>query len=1066
MRSTISYGPRRPREGSVLGNLGTCFLVGGAWLSLAASLTLTNPFSLVHAQSASATLHIFVSDPSAAIVPNARVTMESPTLGIERRGVTGERGNAVFYAMPPGTYRITVSKEGFERAVLEGVELNPGLKTVLNATLAPGTPAEEVVVVAAASLLRPSDGTLGEVLDNRVITQMPLNGRHFLDLALLAPGSLPPAQGSQLSTLNNSGINVSGARETSNNFLLDGLDNNDLFVNRFVVSPSLDSVDQFTILTHNYDAEYGRSGGAQINVVVKSARNKWDGTAYGYFRHSGLDARNFFDATGEVPHLRRSQFGGSVGGPIGASEQTFLFGAIERLSERRGITQNATVPTTQERHGDFSASGRTVMDPFTGAPFTDNVIPDERIDPAGRAVVGLYPDPVISSGTVNFSASPLAELNNTQLTIRLDRRQSDRWNLFARYAMADESSASPFAPEASTLPGFGTNVADRGHNLAGGITTIVSPTVVNDLRIGYNWLSRDALSQNSGVDAFERLGMTAVDLPPLDQGFPAFTVTGYEPLGDDPSLPVVRETSLVHFSEVFSLNLFDHHLKMGGEFRRFADDGFARLMPRGRIVFTGAFTGNGLGDLLLGLPTYSMLGTHDNLQSLRNRSLNAFLQDDWRVTNSLNIGLGLRYEYNSPAIDTRQPLLVFDAAQAAAGSASPYSTLQPDRNNFAPRLGLSWDVAGKNNVVLRAGYGIFHDQTTLIETSSLYFNPPHFHLDFFSTGPTLLRLEDSFPRDQGFELESSLFTIDPHVRTAYTQHWNLDIGLRVVPEVLVEARYVGTKGTRFIRKRNLNQPPPAEGPIDERRPISGYGDILQVESGASSTYHALELQVQKRYSRGSSLTASYTFSKSIDDASSFLESDGYNETPQDSHNLSAEKALSTFDMRHRFVVAFIYEVPAMLDSAFLSDWTISSIASIQSGRPFTPRLEEDNSNTSNSGGVFGYDRPNLVGDPAVPDPMPGQFFNPEAFQIADPYHFGSAGRNILVGPGFANIDLALSKAFHLSERAGLQFRVEAFNLLNHSNFRLPEGWVNRSTFGQILSAYPAREIQVAVRLDF
>ncbi len=954
--------------------------------------------------------------------------------------------------------------------MIEHAHLSVGLKSVLDITLVPGGPDESVVVLASRELLRPANATFGEVLDNRTIMAMPLNGRQFLELALLSPGSAPPAQGSELASQNSSGINVNGARESSNNFLLDGVDNNDLYMNRFVINPSIDAIQEFTISSNNFDAEYGRSAGSQVNVVLKSGGSRLHGSVYEFFRHSGMDARNFFDLSGEeAALLRQSQFGGSLGGPIGQSGNFFFVNA-EALRSRRAETRTSSVPSVLEKQGDFGLRTNPIRDPFSGEPFDQNRIPGGRIDPVGALVAGLYPDPNAEMSTRNFLNSPVGTARSTQFTVKTDHQISESTALFLRYSLGDDLREIPFSDSGPNFSGFGTTVLDRGQNFAVGTTRVVSSHTLNEFRFGYNRLRRDVLAENSAFDGFSALGMQGPSLTPVEQGYPTFVVSGYQRLGDNPNLPTIRRTGHTHFSDVVSLQRGRHHLKLGGEIRRYQETGFTRLFPRGQVIFTGAFTGDALADVLLGLPSLSLLGINNNDESLQNWAFNGFVQDDWHIGATVTLNLGLRYEYNRPPVDSEDRLTIFDPGSQSllpvGEGGVPRAGIETDLNNFGPRLGLAWDPSGSGKLVVRTGYGVFYDTGTLIENSSMYFNPPNFNLNLFSGFAGPLTLEQAFPTELGFPLPPSPITLDRNFRTAYSQHWSLGLSSEVGGDVVLEARYVGTRGTKLVSKRDLNQPEPGEEPLFARRPISGFDNILFIESAGSSTYHALQLRAQKRLSRSLSFLGSYTYSKSIDNASSFLGSDGNNNTPQDSRNLAAERALSSFDLRQRVSWSLLYSLPSGGSHIFLRDWQLSTLIAVQSGRPLTPILELDNSNTGNIGGVFGYDRPDLVGSPRLSSRDPDRYFDASVFAAADPFSFGNAGRNIIVGPGFASLDASLSKVFTIGQEHKIQFRADVFNGLNRANFRLPEGFVGRPTFGQILSASPGRELQLSLRYSF
>jgi hypothetical protein len=1034
-------------------------------------------------QTHTASIYGQVKDESGAVLQAAEIEVRENATGLSRKCVSGAKGIFSVTALPTGVYTLSAELVGFKKATVTDIKLSVGDKARVNVLLQVGSVQETLTVQGETTLLQTESAAQGQVIENRAITQLPLNDREFLQLALLGAGTAPPAPESRLSTQANSGLNVNGAREASNNFLLDGVDNNDLFLNRLVVNPSVEAVEEFRIQGSTYDAEYGRSGGAQVNVALKSGTNDIHGSLFEFLRNSALDAKNYFDLPNQkTPQYQRSQFGGSVGGPI-AKSRTFLFANFEGARTQRAETRTSNVPSVAQKQGDFSGTGITLMDPFTGEPFPNDRIPSDRIHPVGAALASLFPDPNRDVVGQNYVASPIARERMTQINVKLDHQLTPKNKVFVRYSFIDEPDQLPYAQKGPNLPGFGIHVLDRGQNLALGDTHVLSPQSLNEFRFGYNRLRREVFQENLETNVFDQLGLQGLDLPARDYGFPNVVLAGYEELGDDPNIPIVRRTGTFHVSDSLSHQHQRHMLKVGVEGRYYQENGYNDLFARGQLNFQPVFTGDALGDLLLGLPLLSISTVNDNPQALRTTSYNFFAQDDWKVQSRLTLNLGIRYEFNSPPVDAHDRLVSFDVASRqltpVGQGGIPRAGVDSDYNNVAPRIGLSWDVTGSGKMVLHAGYGIYYDSGTLIENETLYFNPPYFQLNlFFTSPPNLLSLDDPFPLGRGFAPLPSPVTLDRHFPTAYSQQWSFGLQREVSPNFVAEVNYTGSKGTHLVMKRNLNQPVPGPGDIDARRPIQGFGDILMVSSDASSTYHSLQARLEKRYSQGLSLLLGYTLAKSIDNSSSFLESKGDDNTPQNSQNIAAERGLSNFDLRQRLSTSFIYELPVGPEkrwsvsnqkwlAAILHHWQMSGILTVQSGRPFTPRLSVDNSNTGNVGGFFAHDRPNVVGDPHLEDPTPEHFFNTDAFQIPQSYTFGNAGRNVLLGPGLNNVDIALLKNISVRPTQMLQFRAEFFNALNHPNFKLPESFIdNPATFGRILSAEPARQIQFGIKYLF
>jgi hypothetical protein len=750
--------------------------------------------------------------------------------------------------------------------------------------------------------------------------------------------------------------------------------------------------------------------------------------------------------------------------------RSFYFINAEGLNGREADTRLAHVPTALERAGDFSASGLTVRDPFTGLPFPGNVIPASRMSAAGVAAANLYPQPNRGNAQTNFVSSPLADRRAVQFTIKTDHTVWRGSPLMFRYSFSRDDRDQPFPVRSRNLPGFGISVLDQGHNFGSGLTKAWTARVFNELRVGVNALYRDNSPQSAGTDRYAGLGITGPTLGSADTGYPTLVVPGYETLGDDPNLPVNRRTRTIHVVDALTIDRGRHHVKTGGELRAYRSDGYTHLFARGQATFSGAFSGASFGDLLLGFPTVTLLGANDNRQALRTWSASGFLQDDWRVHQRLTLNAGLRYEFNAPPYDGDDRMRILDLStlqlqQVGEGGVSR-SGLHSDLNDFAPRVGASWDLTGSGQWLVRGGYGIFYDSGTLIENSALYFNPPYWTLSLWVPNPSPVTLANPFPSGRAISPRAAINTIDPNLRTGYAQEATAGID-GAIKGTTLNVRYVTSYGYDLARKRNLNQAYPGPGSIDSRRPIPTLGDVLLVESTSTSTYHALDVSVSRRTRRGMWMRASYTLSNSMDDTSAFLATDGDDNTPQDSRNLAAEWGPSDYDVRQRFVLTGSAQTPASAP-ALLRHWMASAVFTAQAGRPFTPRVSFDNSNTGNvGGGTFAYDRPNVyIGGPTALPPPGTVTYKGQSFVIAPQYTFGNAGRDSLVGPAYATLDAMVSRQVPLGARRQLSLRFEIFNALNRKNLQLPDSFVDRVTFGQSLAAYAPRQVQLAARFTF
>lgn len=975
------------------------------------------------AQAGPATLLVEARDAMGAPIPDVAVTVTQQDTGVPRQGATAADGTPLALRLPPGTYAVSGAHAGFKTAVVRDVRLESSAKRLILLRLEPGDHTEEVVVVAPASTVgHVSGGAVGAIFDADTLSALPVADREALAFAVQAPGVAPPAPGSRLSTQGNTGVNTGGAREASNNFLLDGADNNDQFLNRLVVNPSLDSLQEVAVLQNTYDAEHGRSAGGQIAMVTKSGTSALRGSGYELFRDSRFDARNALQAADEPsPTRRRHHFGGTLGGPL-PLPRSFYFASGEGIRGREGETRLAHVPSVAERETWIAAAAGS------------------QPSAAGLAALNLYPLPNRDDPQANFVSSPHAERRAVQFTVKTDHSVWSGSPVSARYSFSRDERDQPFPARSRNLPGFGIAVLDQGHHFSFGLARRAWSHGANEMRIGINALHRENVPQGPGA--------------------PTLVIRGYESLGDDPNLPVVRRTRTIHVSDVLAFDRRRHYIKAGGEFRHYRSDGYNHLFARGQAVFTGAFSGSPVGDLALGLPTVTLLGVNDNRQALRTWSAAGFLQDDWRVNWKLTVNAGVRYEFNAPPYDADNRMRILDLStlqlRTVGSDGVPRGGIHGDFDNVAPRIGFSFDPTGYGEWLVRGGYGIYYDSGTLIENSALYFNPPYFSLQLFVPGDELLRLENPFPAGGGFPLRPAINTLDPHLRTAYSQQASLAVE-RVVGGATAAVRYVTSFGSSLTRKRNLNQPPPGPGPIDERRPLADFGDVLLIESAASSRYHSLQLSAVRPLTRGFSFRAAYTLSRSMDDASAFLATDGDDNTPPDSRNPDAEWGLSDFDVRHRAVLSAIHN---------FKGWQMSAVLSAQSGRPFTPRLSFDNSNTGNvGGGTFAYDRPDVVTGPLPPGTRTVTYGG-QTFAIPPQYSFGTARRNRLIGPAYATLDAMVARRIALPGATALTLRLEIFNALNRRNLHLPDSFVDRPTFGQSLVAHAPRQLQLAARISF
>ena len=693
----------------------------------------------------------YVLDPAQRPVPNAKVTITDGSRSLVRNAVTDVAGFYRLPDLPPALYRLSSSAAGFLLTTAPDLQLEVNAQMRVDFHLPIAGQEQSVTVRATEAAVPTETSDLGMVIDQDRISSLPLNQRDFLQLSLLTPGVLPPVEGSELSSRGAFAMHANGGREEYNDFLLDGVDNNDQDTNRYVLQPSVDSIQEFKIATNSYSAEYGRNAGAQVNVITRSGTNQWHGFAYDYLRNRVFDATNSFDQ-GQTAKLIRNQFGAGVGGPI-VKDQTFFFLTFDALRGRQGFTQLGTVPTLAERQGDFSGLGGPVIDPFTGAPFPNNRIPDQRISPLAAKVLALFPLPNLPGTSGNFFGQPVEQDSNTQFIARLDHHFHASAQLSLRYGFGQKDLFEPFTQNSTELPGFGDYVHDKGHNAMINYVRNFGAATVNSFTVGMNRAPRQIYQQNYQTDVNKLWGVNYLPTQPRDFGYPSLTVAGFSPVGDVTEIPIDRAETTYQLTDTVSMVRGAHGLKFGTDIRKIQQNGILDLLSRGSISFSGALSGFGITDLFLGYPTFALQSQSNNPQTQRTSSFNFFVQDDWKVNRKLTLNLGLRYEYNTPPTD---PTNRMSALNLATGQISQVGTngvsrsgFRPDWNNFGPRFGLAYMLSSKT--VVRGGYGIYYDAGMLTVNSSMYFNPPYFNIYvFFPSANFIAHAGQSLPPERRF----------------------------------------------------------------------------------------------------------------------------------------------------------------------------------------------------------------------------------------------------------------------------------------------------------------------------
>jgi hypothetical protein len=1014
------------------------------------------PASIAPAQSISGRITGVVTDPSGAVVQDAGVTVTNEGTGGRRRSTANENGFYIIPELPVGIYTLKVENSNFTPAIRQHVKVDVGAETRVDIELTLQATEVAVNVAAEAPLMQPDSSALAELVNSKQVDALPVNGRDFRRLTTLVAGSAPRSQRGSLGS-----FTVNGQREKSNIFLLDGVDNNDSFRNQpsfnqggVTGAPAtlfpIDALGEFTIQTQSA-AEYGRNSGAIVNVAIKSGTNRFHGSAYDFLRNDNLDARNTFET--QKGEFRNNNFGGVLGGPI-LRNQMFFFSGYEGQREFVFSPGVVRVPGAADLAGARDANA--------AMGHAENAL--------STRILQLFPQPnfnlTATTGNNYAFAAPNTN-NNDNFLIKVEHHFSDRFNLSGRYVYGDGNQTFPLTSgNGSPLPAYQTVVPTRVQLSGLNFAQILSARLINETRLGYNRYVQTFTPLDGSFDPAS-IGLITGSL-----SLPTITIPGFVSLGAPTNVPRGRVSSGYQFVDNLTWTRGAHTFKIGGEYRRAIVNSFNDTNARGRLNF------NNLADFLGGVLSAS--GT-TILRGVTRRdtftdNFGFFAQDDWKVASRLTINLGLRYEYLGLFKEEGNRLSNFipTTGLVRVGSPGLPGLYKPDRDNLAPRIGFAYDVTGKGRTVVRGAYGFYYD------TPSQDF----FLLQGFQSGGPASPATNPLPGLGVFNVafdpgqvipygpgvpvfghtaaapptsNIALFAVDPNLRTPYVQNYSFNVQQELRPGMALQVGYVGSHGTKLLRLRDINQATPGDPSTRQsRRPFHAqfpqFSFINYLEGSANSTYNALQTTLKQRLSRGLNFSVAHTWSKSIDDASNGI----YGGTrgvsfPQDSFNLRAERAVSVFDVRHRFTANLTYDLDFLRSARgnFLKSvtegWHIGGIYTGGSGLPITPFLSTDVSGTGELN-----DRPNLISDPrsgALRNVS--LWFNPAAFSRPANGTFGSSGRNTIVGPTLHIVDLSLGKTTRLNDHFAVQFRMEAFNLFNHANLSLPNVDFASGTFGTV-----------------
>lgn len=1042
-----------------------------------------------------------VEDPSGAVIRAAIVTAVQTGTQLKFRATTNESGQYDLMQLPLGEYSLTVSAPAFKETVDQHVVLHVGDRRRQDFTLEVGK-IGEVVLVEVNSPLQEQSAEIKDVIENQQVMDLPQKDREFLELALLSEGVVNPPGGTRGDSLQQTGklINILGQRTGHNLFLVDGVSVTDEYYNNVVLNPSLDGIQEFNIDKTNYSAEFGGKSGGVINVITKSGTNVLHGELYEFIRNNIFDARNFFDPAGQAnPPFHENQLGGALGGPI-VKNKTFFFADYEGQIIRESLAHVFSVPTGAERMGDFS--GLTTIDnPISHQAFPGNVI-NVPMSAAAAALLALVPLPNLPGAGNNLLSVAEQTNNNNEYNARLDHQFSPRDNASARASIFDANEVDPFGSSVlneALLPGFGRTLKTRSVNLMLGETHTFSANMLNEFRFGWLGVSGGQGDPNAGNNFAAQNGLLGTTTNPGDLGYPQVSLSNaFTTIGDATGFTTRTDRDFEFYDNV-TIHHGAHTLQFGAYFFHLAFNPSYPNDARGIYTFSGQYTGNPLADFLLGYPSQAQVGIGEGAENAHTNWSHLYIQDGWQATRHLRLDLGLRYEFNqnlvaqsnqTSDIDLNAPggpaFVVAGSTANLSSAASALAALSPipvvaassvDWNNslltpkslrLSPRVGLAWAATSKT--VVRAGFGIYTNQAAYSVLQNLAENIPFFLVKTVSNGAasptyTMQNILASNPTGAvGANAVNHNFAIE------YNEVWNAAVQRAVTSNTTVEVEYVGSRTVHADSSTAVNVPMAFGGP----RPYPDLSAFTTIRWDGWATFNGLTLKAVRHFTSGLSFSSTYTWSKSMDDASDTGTTNAEYNLPQNVYDLALEKADSSFDHRHRLTANAVYDLPfARASHGWLhrtvGGWRASTIVTIQSGAPFTVNLSSaTGQDVAHIGLVNGnnIERPDLISNPNQGPQTPAEWFNTAAFVLPAQDTFGTAGRNVVTGPGLATVDLSLQKEGTIFERLKLQFRLDVYNSLNHPNFDLPGRIFGASNFGVITSAEDPREVQFAVKLRF
>lgn len=1084
-------------------------------------ITVWSPAAI--AQTISGDLFVNVYDASSAVVAGAKLELVEINTRVKQDSITDSLGNALLPQLKPGNYRLSVSAPGFQKKDVTDIRIQVGQRARVDVEMSVGQVTESITVSAAgATLLNSESAAIGQVMEQQAIVNLPLSGRNFIQLATVTSGAVPIGIGTSPATSwtgrSDMTLSIAGGRESNNSFLLNGIETRNARFGSVGIRPSIEAIQEFKIQRSTFGAEFGRSS-AIINTTLRSGTNELHGSVFDFWQNRELNATDFFlnNSGRSKPPMNQHNFGTAVGGPVripkiyNGANRTFWFFNYEGTRQRASTAATALYPSRAQLEGNLAddsagtgifprsspfcqanAGSRKcadVVDPLSGAPFPGNVVPAARIDPTTRIAHQFIPTPNVgvpvnaaAFPTFNTVATP-SQINDwDQYNTRIDHMFSPRDMVFGSFSYSNEDrdlkALRPLGGEAFPL---------RNRLVTLTWNRTISPTMLNEFRFGFNRSVTYRLSETSFTQDYakELFGLQNLATQPIVFGVPSFNVTGFGSIGSISQAIGATDENL-QFTDNFSVIRGKHNMRTGFQLSRQAYFQVTNFSGNPSFSFDGRYSGLqttagvGLADFLLGVPSSAGGAIGDGEQDMRTNFYGAYIQDDWRLAPNFTINIGIRYEFARSPVEINNRSLFFSTEQRRvilAGQGVRPDIVDPDYNNWAPRFGFNWSPKFVSNSVVRGGFGIFYATDNFNEEQFKVNGPPFFQaqtLNGDARTPTLF-MRDMLPSFTASPAISP-FSFDRLNRTPYLLQWSFGLQKSVGSDWVFEAEYAGSRGNKLPQRRNLNPgtvDPTGNIPIAQRIPFPGFGPgMLLTYNGGWSSYNALTAKIERRFAAGLYLLASYTWQKSLDLGAT-----------DEFSTISTEykkwdKGRSTYDVPHRFVSSFSYELPFGRGRKFMSGlnrgadfllggWQASGILTFAQGQFQTLNLGSDWILV----GSFSRSIPQVVGDPFAGTSAPERYWNPAAFDFprdaqGNAIHVvGNAGRNTYQQPGINNWDVSIFKNFRMGERLNTQFRWETFNTLNHTQFGNANVNTQSPTFGAITSTRTtARRMQLGLKV--